>query len=70
MTRTVAINLLSGLLPLAVFLCLPESSGFVPLAFCWIVVQVACWGCALPLLRWNRDLLGLAIHALLPSLLC
>jgi hypothetical protein len=69
MTRTVAINLLSGLLPLAVLLCIPESSGFIPLAFCWIVVQVACWGCALPLLRWNRDLLGLAMHALLPSLL-
>jgi hypothetical protein len=66
MTRTFLVNLLSGIFPLAL-LILFERMGL--LALLWIFVQTACWGCALVLLRWNRDLLSLAIVALAPNAL-
>jgi hypothetical protein len=65
MSRTIAINLLSGLFPWVVLLFHQLHIEIAPLALLWIIVQAACWGCALALLRWNRDLLGLSILALI-----
>ncbi len=65
MTRTVALNLLSGILPLLVMLLHQLKIDVSPLAFLFIVVQVTCWACVVVLLYWNRELMGLAILALI-----